>query len=71
VKQFPSSIICPSCKKEIRIERDEKGLLRTDELLTLRIRTPLYVLPGKKTEARLDISICSQCRTIVGLGRKM
>jgi hypothetical protein len=71
VKQFPSSIICPSCNKEIRLESDREGLLRTDDLLTMRIRTPLYVNTRKITEARLDISICSQCRTIIGLGRKM
>ncbi|MFX1281748.1 MAG: hypothetical protein ACFFA3_20535 [Promethearchaeota archaeon] len=71
VKQFPRFIICPSCKKEIRIEMDEKGMLKTDDLLTMRIRTPLYVLPEKTTDVRLDISICSQCRTIIGLGRKI
>ena len=71
VKQFPRSIICPSCKREIRIDRDENGMLKTDELLTMRIKTPLYVLPDKITEVRLDISICSQCRTIIGLGRKI
>ncbi|MFX1321768.1 MAG: hypothetical protein ACFFAQ_08990, partial [Promethearchaeota archaeon] len=59
------------CKTEIRIDRDGKGMLMTDEILTMRIRTPLYTVPGKITEVRLDISICSQCRTIVGLGRKM
>ncbi|MFX0043371.1 MAG: hypothetical protein ACFE8L_10700 [Candidatus Hodarchaeota archaeon] len=46
-------------------------MLITDELLTMRIRTPLYTVPGKMTEARVDITICSQCSTIVGLGRKM
>ncbi len=71
VKQFPSFIICPNCNKEIRLESDREGLLMTDDLLTLRIRTPLYVNPRKKTQARLDISVCSQCNTIVGLGRKM
>ena len=69
--KFPSFIICPSCNKRIRIESNKEGLLKTDELLTLRLRTPLYVLPGKKNKARLDVSVCSQCNTIVGIGRKM
>jgi len=68
--KLPSSIVCPICKREINLERDRKGVLRTSDLLTMRIKTPIYVQPGKIAEVSLDMSVCSQCNTIIGITRK-
>jgi len=68
--KFPSSIVCPMCKSEINLETDYKGLLRTDDILTMRIRTPFYVHSEKITEVSLHVSVCSQCNTIIGINRK-
>jgi len=68
--KFPSSIVCPMCKSEIHLETDEKGLLRTDDLLTMRIRTPFFVHSAKVVEVSLHVSLCSHCNTIIGINRK-
>ncbi|MBY9016431.1 MAG: hypothetical protein KGD68_12120 [Candidatus Lokiarchaeota archaeon] len=66
----PSSIVCPFCKREINLERDRKGLLRTNDILTMRIKTPTYINAEKTTEVSVDMSVCSQCNTIIGITRK-
>ena len=58
------------CKSEIHLETDEKGLLRTDDLLTMRIRTPFFVHSAKVVEVSLHVSLCSHCNTIIGINRK-
>jgi len=66
----PSSIVCPICKSEMNLERDGKGLLRTNDLLTMRIKTPTYIHSKKTAEVSIDVSVCSQCNTIIGITRK-
>jgi len=66
----PSSIVCPICKREINLERDRKGLLRTNDILTMRIKTPTYINAETTTEVSIDVSVCSQCNTIIGITRK-
>ena len=68
--KFPSSIVCPMCKSEIHLEQDVKGFLRTDDILTMRIRTPFYVHSEKVVEASLNMSLCSHCNTIIGINKK-
>ena len=68
--KFPSSKVCPMCKSEIKLEPDFKGLLKTDDILTMRVRTPFYVHAEKVTEVSLHVSVCSQCNTIIGINRK-
>ena len=68
--KLPSSILCPMCKKEISLERDEKGLLITRDLITMRIKTPIFVHSAKTGEVSLDMSVCSHCNTIIGITRK-
>ena len=68
--KLPSSILCPMCKKEISLERDEKGLLITRDLITMRIKTPIFVHSAKTGEVSLDMSVCSHCNAIIGVTRK-
>jgi len=68
--KFPSSIVCPMCKSEIKLETDFKGLLRTEDILTMRVRTPFLVSSTKLAEVSLHVSVCSQCNTIIGINRK-
>lgn len=68
--KLPSSIICPICKKEINLDRDERGILKTNDIVTLRIKTPIFVHSSKTGEVSLDMSVCSQCNTIIGITRK-
>ena len=68
--KLPSSIVCPICKSEIKLEGDAKGMLRSDDLLTMRVKSPFYVHAQKITEVSLDVSVCSQCNTIIGINRK-
>lgn len=68
--KLPTSIVCPFCKGEIHLEGDAKGMLRTNELLSMRIRTPIYIHAGKTAEVSLDMSVCTKCNTIVGITRK-
>lgn len=68
--KFPTTIVCPMCKSEIKLEIDAKGLLRTDDILTMRVRTPFLVSSAKLAEVSLHVSVCSQCNTIIGINRK-
>ena len=68
--KFPSTIICPMCRSEINLKPDFKGLLTTDDILTMRVRTPFYVHSQKVAEVSLHVSVCSQCNTIIGINRK-
>ena len=68
--KLPSSIVCPHCKSEIKLASDGKGMLSTDNLLTMRIKSPFYVHAQKSTEISLEVSVCSQCNTIIGINRK-
>ena len=68
--KLPSSINCPVCKNEINLDRDGRGILKTKDLITLRIKTPIFVHSGKTGEVSLDMSVCSQCNTIIGITRK-
>ena len=68
--KFPTTIVCPMCKSEIKLEIDVKGLLTTDDILTMRIRTPFLVNSTKLAEVSLHVSVCSQCNTIIGITRK-
>ncbi|MFX0077572.1 MAG: hypothetical protein ACFE96_19170 [Candidatus Hermodarchaeota archaeon] len=68
--ELPSSIVCPICKREIRLGRDGKGILTTDDIVTMRIKTPIFVYTGKTAEISLDMSVCNQCNTIIGITRK-
>ncbi|MFX1478802.1 MAG: hypothetical protein ACFFCI_11790 [Promethearchaeota archaeon] len=68
--KLPSSIVCPNCKSEIKLASDGKGMLSSDDLLTMRIKSPFYVHAQKITEVSLDVSVCSQCNTIIGINRK-
>ena len=65
-----SSMVCPNCKSEMHIEKDGRGLLRTKDLLTMRIKSPIYIHSQKTAEVSLDVSVCSQCNTIIGITRK-
>ncbi len=68
--KFPTTIVCPMCKSEIKLETDLKGLLRTEDILTMRVRTPFLVSSTKLAEVSLHVSVCSQCNTIIGINRK-
>ena len=65
-----SSMVCPNCKSEMQIEKDGKGLLSTKNLLTMRIKSPIYIHSQKTAEVSIDVSVCSQCNTIIGITRK-
>ena len=68
--KLPSAILCPVCKKEITLEGDERGLLKTQDLITMRIKTPIFVHSAKTGEISIDMSVCSHCNTIIGITRK-
>jgi hypothetical protein len=68
--KLPSAILCPMCKKEINLEGDEKGLLKAHDLITMRVKTPIFVHSAKTGEVSLDMSVCSHCKTIIGITRK-
>ena len=65
-----SSMVCPNCKSEMHIEKDGRGLLSTKDLLTMRIKTPIYIHSQKTAQVSLDVSVCSHCNTIIGITRK-
>lgn len=68
--KFPSTILCPNCRSEINLQPDFKGLLTTNDILTMRVRTPFYVHAQKVAEVSLHVSVCPQCNTILGINRK-
>jgi hypothetical protein len=65
-----SSVVCPHCKREINLNKDGRGQLQTNDLLTLRVKTPIYINAEKTAQVSLDLSVCSQCNTIIGITRK-
>ena len=65
-----SSMVCTNCKSEMHIEKDGRGFLKTSNLLTMRIKSPIYINALKTAEVSLDVSVCSQCNTIIGITRK-
>jgi len=70
MSKFPNSVICPNCKSELSLDKDGIGALRTDKIITMRVKSPLYVHMGKTAEIPLDVSVCSKCNTIIGINRK-
>ncbi|MHA2289120.1 MAG: hypothetical protein ACXABG_10070 [Promethearchaeota archaeon] len=64
------TVVCPACKSELKLEKDTRGILKTNDLNTMRVKTPIYINPQKTAEVSLDLSVCSQCNTIIGITRK-
>jgi len=69
--KIPSKLICPSCKNEIKLLRDGSGRIKSDDILTMRLITPVYIKPGVVKETKIEVHVCNQCHTILGSGAKM
>ena len=82
-KEYPEYVLCPNCKKEIKIQGKfiSEGInwkssynasVNTEDLITMRLNVPICGAPFKmKDEYRYSqilVSACSHCKMILGVG---
>ena len=83
IKEYPEHVLCPHCKKEIKIQgkficegstwnSSYNNKVNTEDLITIRLNVPIRGAPFKmKDEYRttqIQVSACNHCKMILGVG---
>jgi hypothetical protein len=67
----PPTLFCPNCSAEIRLFLDNRGRVKSEDIYTMRIMTPVYIKAGVIKETKIEVHVCSKCNTILSSGSKM
>ena len=66
-QEYLEYIVCPKCDTKMKIDYGHKKVPSTDGIYSMFINSPEYFGPGKTRESFLRISICNNCKVILGV----
>ena len=58
------------CQNKIQIDYSKKVFPRTDDIISIGVRTPLYRGSKKPADLMFRISICNHCKGILGISKE-
>ncbi len=64
----PEYIVCPKCETKMYIDYTRKRDPRIDGIYNITVRSPGYVGAGKTAGTYVEVNICNNCKTILGIG---
>ena len=65
--EHPEYIVCPICKAKMSMDYSHKRQPSTEGIYTMYIKNPGYVGAGKTANTFTSISVCVECKGILGV----